>query len=149
MKCYLTRLSLLTTLLFAFAGQVRGADNLPVAASEQPKFDQRPPQFMIISVDDCHTPKGLDGLIEIMDAVKGKGGKPIVYVLYVAPAPEFGVLKEDMGKFVQRLQQMYDRGSELGDHSLNHTAGGGDVGFFRDPGERFMEKAQCNIWLRS
>jgi len=139
---------LLSVMLFAIHAPARCADNIPAAASEQPKFAQRPPQFIIISVDDCHTWKGLDGLIEIMDAVKEKGGKPIVYVLYVTPGPEFGLLKENRDKAVQRLQRMFDRGSELGDHSLNHTAGGGDIGFFRDPGERFMEKAQCNIWLR-
>ena len=142
------RQMLLVILLGVRLGQVWGGDKEPLAASAQPKFAERPPQFIVLGVDDCHTPRGLDGLLEIMDAVRDKGGKPIVYVLYVAPSPDFGVSKERQEQSISRLQRMYDRGAELGDHSLSHTAGGGDMGLFRDPHERFMEKAQCNIWLR-
>ena len=139
---------LLTALLFAIQIQVRGADRIDAAGSEQPKFTQRPPQFIVLGVDDCHTPGGLDGLIEIMDAVREEGGRPLVYVLYVAPSPDFGASPACLSNTISRLQQMFDRGVELGNHSLNHTAGGGDLGLFADTSERFMEKAQCNIWLR-
>jgi len=135
-------LLLSASLLLTINSQTSGAEN------PAPALSSKPPQFIVLGVDDCHTCKGLDGLIEIMDAVRAKGGRPIVYALFIAPAPDYGVAKEDLAKAVQRLQLMYDRGVELGNHSLNHTAGGGAVHPFESEAERFMEKAQCNIWLR-
>jgi HEAT repeat protein len=106
---------------------------------------RRPPQFIVIGVDDCTSIAGLETMLEIAQTLAGHGQK-VVYTMWVAPLS--GDLNwRDVSRQKLLLQRLFDLGSEVAHHTLHHNPGGHNWASL--PREVQIEEIEgCTRWYR-
>lgn len=83
---------------------------------------RRPPQFICLGVDDCASIEGLEGLLEVVEAVRAKGAKAC-FTMWVSPlAGDFK--NRDIVKQALLTQRLFDLGCEIAHHTLHHNPQG-------------------------
>jgi hypothetical protein len=102
------------------------------------------PQFIIIGFDDCvKIPGGVEDMLEIIENVKGKGGRA-VFTMYTTPGEHSSPDREKQKILYKR---MYDLGCEFANHTLNHNPGG--VNWFALPHSGQVHEIEgCRQWFR-
>jgi len=108
-----------------------------------PPHPGKPPQFIILGIDDCKSLAGLESMLEVMENLRSKGARA-VFTMYTSPCPPRSA---DLEKVKIIYQRMYDLGCEFCNHTLNHNPGG--VNWFALPRrEQVREIAGCRQWFR-
>ncbi|MBN2584623.1 MAG: HEAT repeat domain-containing protein [Planctomycetes bacterium] len=105
--------------------------NLDEPAAETPEIaaadlktpgNKRPPQFIVLGVDDCANIEGIESMLDIVETLAGYGVK-VNYTMWVAPqAGDWQ--SRDTVKQKLIYQRLFDLGSEVAHHTLNHNPGG-------------------------
>ena len=108
-----------------------------------PPHDRKPPQFIILGIDDCKSLDGLEAMLEIVENFYRQGSRA-VFTMYTSPCPAHSA---DLEKAKLIYKRLYDLGCEFCNHTLNHNPGG--VNWFAlGAREQEREIAGCRQWLR-
>ncbi len=84
--------------------------------------NKRPPQFIVLGVDDCANIEGIELMLDIVETLGGHGVK-VCYTMWVAPCAG-DWQNRDTVKQKLIYQRLFDLGSEVAHHTLNHNPGG-------------------------
>ncbi|HOI54736.1 MAG TPA: HEAT repeat domain-containing protein [Phycisphaerae bacterium] len=84
--------------------------------------NKRPPQFIVLGVDDCANIEGIESMLDIVETLAGHGVK-VNYTMWVAPCAG-DWQSRDTVKQKLIYQRLFDLGSEVAHHTLNHNPGG-------------------------
>jgi HEAT repeat protein len=106
---------------------------------------KRPPQFIILGVDDCANIDGLEAMLDIVETL-AEHGQRVNYTLWVAPLAG-DARTRDLEKQILLIQRLFDTGSEIAHHTLRHNPGGR---FWTSlPKEQQIEEIEgCTQWFR-
>lgn len=107
-----------------------------------------PPQFIILGVDDCRTIEGVESMLGIVDDLRGKGAR-VAFTMWCSPMIDRSTNQESLERIILLWQRLYDTGSEICNHTLNHNLNG--VNWFSRPtrAEQAREVAGNKEWLRA
>ena len=83
---------------------------------------KRPPQFIVLGVDDCANIEGLEAMEDICETLRAMGSRA-VFTMWVAPLSGSSV-NFDLEKKKLLYQRLFDMGCEVAHHTLNHNPGG-------------------------
>jgi len=135
-------------------GKKPEADLTEPAAAVIPKIDpadlntpggKRPPQFIVLGVDDCVNIEGIEAMLDIVETLRDQGSKA-VFTMWVAPLagdPD----SRDMLKQKLIYQRLFDLGCEVAHHTLHHNPGGHNWASL--PPDRQIEEIEgCTHWYR-
>ncbi|MFW6146275.1 MAG: HEAT repeat domain-containing protein [Planctomycetota bacterium] len=135
-------------------GEAPAADLAEPPPAEVPEIDaaapatpggKRPPQFIVLGVDDCVNIEGLEAMLDIVETLRAHGRKA-VFTMWVAPlASDYA--NRDLLKQTLILQRLFDLGCEIAHHTLHHNPGGHNWASL--PRERQIEEIEgCTQWYR-
>jgi hypothetical protein len=83
---------------------------------------KRPPQFIVLGVDDVANVEGVEALVDICETLRDHGSRA-VFTLWLAPMPG-SAANNDIEKRALLYQHLFDLGCEIAHHTLNHNPGG-------------------------
>jgi len=81
---------------------------------------KRPPQFIVLAVDDCANLEGVEAMLDICQTLKAQGSK-VVFTLYLAPLAGSDTQTDDLEKKKVIYQTLFDMGCEIAHHTLHHN----------------------------
>ncbi len=86
---------------------------------------KRPPQFIVLAVDDCANLEGAEALLDVCQTLQAAGAK-VVFTMYLAPMlgqpPYSGDSQtDDLEKKKVIYQALFDMGCEIAHHTLHHN----------------------------
>jgi HEAT repeat protein/peptidoglycan/xylan/chitin deacetylase (PgdA/CDA1 family) len=81
---------------------------------------KRPPQFIVLAVDDCANLEGVEAILDICQSLKARGAK-VVFTLYLAPLLSGDSQTDDLEKKKLIYQTLFDMGCEIAHHTLHHN----------------------------
>ena len=86
---------------------------------------KRPPQFIVLAVDDCANLEGVEAMLDICQTLKAQGSKA-VFTMYLAPLagqvpPAGDSQTDDLEKKKLIYQTLFDMGCEIAHHTLHHN----------------------------
>ncbi len=138
----------------SITGEAPEADLAEPPAAESPEIDaaepatpggKRPPQFIVLGVDDCVNIEGLEAMLDIVETLRAHGSEA-VFTMWVAPlAADYE--SRDLLKQTLILQRLFDLGCEIAHHTLHHNPGGHNWASL--PREQQIEEIEgCTQWYR-
>jgi hypothetical protein len=106
---------------------------------------KRPPQFIVLGVDDCAGIEGIESMLDIVETL-GEHDVKAVFTMWLAPlAGDYE--SRDLLKQTLILQRLFDLGSEVAHHTLHHNPGGHNWRSL--PKEQQIEEIDgCVQWYR-
>ena len=81
---------------------------------------KRPPQFIVLAVDDCANLEGVEAMLDICQTLQAQGSKA-VFTLYLAPLISGDSQTDDLEKKKVIYQTLFDMGCEIAHHTLHHN----------------------------
>jgi peptidoglycan/xylan/chitin deacetylase (PgdA/CDA1 family) len=129
-------------------GKVIAGTDTVLYASGSPRtlkapHGKKPPQFIVLGIDDCKSLGGLENMLDITETLHYKNSRA-VWTMYTAPCPG---RSEDLEKQVALYQRLYDLGCEFANHTLNHNPQG--INWYGHPRRvQIQEIDGCRQWLR-
>ncbi|NLF30742.1 MAG: polysaccharide deacetylase family protein, partial [Planctomycetes bacterium] len=106
---------------------------------------KRPPQFIVLGVDDCVNIEGLEAMLDIVETLRAHGSQA-VFTMWVAPLASDWE-NRDLLKQTLILQRLFDLGCEIAHHTLHHNPGGHNWASL--PREIQIEEIEgCTQWYR-
>jgi peptidoglycan/xylan/chitin deacetylase (PgdA/CDA1 family) len=88
-----------------------------------PPYGANPSQFIILGVDDCRNREGLEQMLDIVEDL-GRQGAKVGFSMYCTPHADHTAGQESLERCVMLWQRLYDLGSEICNHTLNHNLNG-------------------------
>lgn len=106
-----------------------------------------PPQFIVLGVDDCRSIEGVESMLDIVDGLRAKGAQ-VAYTMWCTPMIDRPTNQESLERIILLWQRLYDTGSEICNHTLNHNLNG--VNWHARPtrAEQAREVEGNKEWLR-
>jgi HEAT repeat protein len=106
---------------------------------------KRPPQFIVLGVDDVANVEGVESLVDICETLRARGSRA-VFTLWLAPMPS-SAANNDLEKRALLYQHLFNLGCEIAHHTMNHNPGGK---FWTSlPKEQQIEQIEgCTQWYR-
>jgi HEAT repeat protein/peptidoglycan/xylan/chitin deacetylase (PgdA/CDA1 family) len=88
-----------------------------------PPYGANPPQFIVLGVDDCRNREGMEQMLDIVEDL-GRQGAKVPFTMWCTPHADHTTNQESLERCVMIWQRLYDQGSEICNHTLNHNLNG-------------------------